>query len=407
LIAALQRVASATMASAARLRARPATAPGRLRALSIDIAREQSFITERAERGSTTRLTLRWLQAGLLTGAALVFTVSFLAFQGVQATVDTVRGRTVPAVVAVSAARAAMVAADGAAIDSFSTPQAQLTGPGTDYRNQISIASQNLAQVAQYNVAGGAGSQTLELVEALVVSYTGLIEQADAHNQLYSTSPGQLPTAAVVDLWNAWSLLHGQILPQLNDLQMLQEEEFARAVSSGWIGLAIIPLWAAPLLALLTLLVATQVFLDRRFRRLLNPPLIGATALLIASSVGMYGVVDSHRQLDEARQGLSQVVRVWGMQTSSADIPGLSSRCQNGGGCGDDIARYLAGANGVARAGGRVPVPAGIDTVRRQVADADPTELRLAGIPAAAAVIAVLVMWGLRPLLEQYRYRPR
>jgi hypothetical protein len=381
--------------------------------------RVRRFLPARPARRSTTRSALRLVQGGLLGGASIVFAVSALALQGVRGTEDTVHDRTVPAVLEVAGARAALVAADQAAIESFSGPQGQLTGPGADFQNQMAVASQSLAQLALDNVASGAAPQ-LQLVEGLLVSYTGLIEEADADYQIDPTPQGQRVGSAAVVMWNAAVLLHGQILPELDLLQRMEETALGDEVSSWWIGPAFVPLPAA----LLALLVAAQVFLAGRFRRRLNPPLMGATALLLLALAGLASVVVSHSQLDVARHTLSVVAGDWrtqvigGETTTAVDahsMEALLQPCaQPAGACGDGIAAFLANTKGRKSATGSVPGSKdGIASVDGAVAAADPGGVRVAGVPpltvavpALMAMVVALILRGLRPLVDQYRYRP-
>lgn len=364
-----------------------------------------------AGRLSTTRLWLRWQRGGLLGGSVALFGVSLAALAGVQGTVSTVRDRTVPAIVEVSAAQVALVAANQAALDSFRTGRGKLTGPGTDYQNQLAVASQSLAELAQDNVAEEAGQQ-LQLVEGLLVSYTGMVEVADADYQSEDGSVRHIGGAAVA-LWGAWSLLHTQILPTLDRLRTMEETAFSKELSTGWIAPALIPLWAAPAAALLAMLVATQVFLARRFRRLLNPPLIAATALLLVAAGGLVGLVGSHARLDGAREALSPVVLRWTVQASATDAIAMAALLQPcsspTGACGRQVDQLLDGTSGASPSTpiGSMPVPAGIAAVDRQTAAADPGTLRLAGVPACALLVAILAMWGLQPFVDQYRYRQR
>lgn len=349
-------------------------------------------------RRSGRSSTLVWL-LGLLVGLVLVSaassTISLVAIQSVQGTVDTVGQRTVPAIVDVSAARIALVEADRLAFRSFSTPLAsRLIGPGMDYQNRIAVASQSLAKLAQDNVAEGADQQ-LQLVEGLLVTYTGLIEQADADSQVVDPAPAQISSARVA-LWNAWVLLHKSLFAALDKLERMEGDAFARELSSGWIAPQMIPLWAAPLAALLALLLVAQGFVSRRFRRTLNPPLVVATAAWLVASWLMIGVVGANQHLGAARVALSGAVSNWEDAVSNADFADLTTLpepCgQASAGCGGDVAA--------------VPVPRSPATTQRQIADAG---LGPRGVwaPLISAIVGALAALGLWLRIDQYRYRPR
>src|SRR5947207_1718627 len=78
------------------------------------------------------------------------------------------------------------------------------------------------------------------------------------------------------DLWYASRLLHAPddgILAQLGTLGKLQSDALAEQLSSGWLNPWTTLVWALPIAVLLALLWVAQVFLKRRFRRMLNFPL--------------------------------------------------------------------------------------------------------------------------------------
>lgn len=110
----------------------------------------------------------------LLIATGVVGSTSWWVFQKVHSTVETVHNTTAPAILDVLAARDALVKADSAAVDSFRSDEVKLTGPGLQYQTQLTGASQHLVQVAERNAAGQ-GSQRIQLLEALLESYSGLI----------------------------------------------------------------------------------------------------------------------------------------------------------------------------------------------------------------------------------------
>ena len=73
------------------------------------------------------------------------------------------------------------------------------------YQDDIAAAEQSLEQVTENNAAGTSGSASCELIEGLLTSYTGLIEQADAHHRLQGEAG-----FGVADLWFASELVHNR-----------------------------------------------------------------------------------------------------------------------------------------------------------------------------------------------------
>lgn len=358
-----------------------------------------------------TRRTLQRLCAGLLAGTVVVLVASWSAFQGVHRTAQTVQTRTAPSILEVDQARAALVAADAAAINSFHTGEVRLAGPGVQYQNQIAAASRSLAQVAEDNVAGSAGSQRIQLVEGLLVAYVGLIEQADA---LYRQDGGT--ELGKAHLWYASRLLHGGLLSQLDTLRQDEQRALSRQLSSGWLKPLAVSVWIGAILALLVLLLAAQIFLSLRFRRTLNPPLIGATVLLLVFTAGpSYSLVARHR-LVAARHTLSQVGQDWRAQMEQTDRRGqrtlatlVTSAClPTTGGCGDTVSRFLVDLSdpqtGSGATDGQQPT-ARIRKVNEQTVAAADTGSFDVLMSSAALAVAALILLGLWPRINEYRYQ--
>ena len=209
----------------------------------------------------TTVKTLWVLCMVLLVTTTVVFGTSLLVFRKVHSTVETVDTNTAPAILAVLAAQESLVKADSAAIRSFYSGEVNLNGPGLEHQNQLTFASQSLAQVAEHNSAGPQGSQRIQLLEGLLESYSGLIGQAHAH---FGTAIG------TADLWSASRMLRtgdNSILAELDKLLKDQTSALNDEISTSSMTSVPLLVWAAPIAVLFVLLGVTQVFLKRRFRR--------------------------------------------------------------------------------------------------------------------------------------------
>lgn len=366
---------------------------------------------------TTTRRRLLDLRTALLGATVLVLASSWSSFHEVHSTIDTVGNRTAPGLQEAAIARSALAEADSLAINSFRSGEAQLAGPGDRYQNQIAVASQSLAQVAGDNAAGEPGSRQIQLVEGLLVAYTGWIEQADAHHR----QGGDAPTAlATTDLWYASRLLHtpeSGILAQLDALVRAQQAALDEQVAGSSTTFVSVALVAVPITTLFVLLLLAQRFLRRRFRRAWNPPLVLATVALAAFSViAVLGVVAQHR-LEVAAADLRQVVDIWQARTSATDAAGqemlkdlVTTQCASAdGGCGDTVTRFITDLRS---AGTGVQVDdreltAAAKRVNEGIAAAGGTAGLEPLIPFGAALLAVLVPLGFRTRIEEYRYQPR
>lgn len=362
---------------------------------------------------STTRKTLWTLCIVLLVVTTTVFGTSLWVFQNVHDTVETVRNSTAPAIIEVLAAQAALVEADTAAIDSFRNGEAQLTGPGQQYQNQLAFASQSLAQVAEDNAAGDPGSQTIQLVEALLVSYSGLIGQADANFR-----QGQGTTLGMTDLWYASRLLRTNpdsgILVQLDALLKSQTDALNGQILASSMTVWTVLVWVLPIVVLFVLLGVTQVFLRRRFRRTLNPLLLLATVLLVGLCIVTSLAFVSQNRLEDSRETLKQLVGVWSAQTSATDTRRqraltdlVAKECQRAGdSCGATVTRFAPNPEPEDTVN-EIKIPDRTMNVKKQIEAAGRDRVLWPLIPLLTALIAVLIPLGLRPRIEEYRYRPR
>jgi hypothetical protein len=360
--------------------------------------------------GGTTRSWLWRLLIVLLAAAALALVTSSWVFQGTRATAERVRAHSVPSVMHVMAARAALVQADAAAIQSFQTGEVGLTGPGENYQNQIAVASQSLTQLAADSITGAGASQTIQLVEGMLASYVGLIEQADAH---YRQDAGSV--LAIADLWSASRLLHmpeGGILAQLDALHDLESRALAAQVTAGRMAPGWILAWVVAFSLLLALLLVAQALLSGRFRRTFNLPLIGATAAALALVGGMSVDFDARSELAETQDASSSVVRFWRAQTDLVDRHGqgllkqlVTKHCPEGG-CGETVDRFAAAlgpVNGLYSPPDEIELTASIKIVNRHAEAAADTGSAQLLVLLAALLALVLVPVGLFPRIDEYR----
>jgi hypothetical protein len=326
-----------------------------------------------------TRSALRWLLVGLLVAATAVVVTSASALATMRRTATDYQLHGQPSIAAASAARQALVEADLAAAESFRDRGETLVGPGSAYRDQLSVVTQSLARAAENNVAGAAGSQLIELVDGLLVAYTGLIGHADAYCRLGADCPlGQ------VYLKYAGNLLT-DILAQLDNLLKVEEDAVAQQVSAGGTNTLWISAWAVPCLALLVLLVAAQVYLRRRFRRTLNPALVAATAVLLAVVAVMAVSLDAGSWIGHSRDRLDAANAAWHQwQDQTRDRQATTS---------PDAVDQVAAKD----------VRQSAEHAARAVAGTADQMLVLGG----ALLVVALTAAGLIPRIEEYRYRSR
>jgi nitrate reductase gamma subunit len=341
-----------------------------------------------------------------------VLAFSWYFYHDIHSTIETVHTRTAPAQLEAAAARAALAEADSLALKSFQSGEAQLDGPGDQYQNKIAMASQSLAQVAENNMAGETGSQQLQLVEGLLVAYTGWIEQADVY---YRQDPASL--LATTDLWYASRLLHAPdtgILAQLDALLKAQQEAMDNELAHGPNMFFRAVLLALPIAVLFVILLLAQRFLRRTFRRSVNVPLALSTVLLAVLCVLPVLNIVAQQRLATAAGNLRQVVDMWQVNTSAKAAEGqqllkerVDKECPRG--CSATVDRFTAN---LGNAGTNEPVEDKALTEKAQQFNEEITAVGATSgleplIPVGVVLLAVLVALGFRSRIEEYRYQPK
>ena len=363
---------------------------------------------------TTTRRDLQRFALALVVLTVLTAASAAVAFDRAQRTADSVRADTAPAVVEVSAARAALVEADRAAVTSFSTGAVRLSGPGDEYRDQVAIASQHLTRAAAHDIGEGSAPQTLELVNAQLAAYSSSIEQAAA-----SFRQNERTALWASDLWTASRLLHADdgVLALLDDLRDAQVRTLDSEVDSG-ADTVLTLLWLVFGVALLALLVVTQLYLRRQFRRTINLGLVVATMCVLGLLAVAGLTFDIGSRLAATRDTVHELTERWHQQLSDretsaqrdlADLIGTQCRAEEGE-CGSTVQRVVVAV----RSAGSVDADAAEDTLidgASSIDDLAAAASRHGGygvlIPFIAAVAIVLIVLGISVRMNEYQYRTR
>jgi hypothetical protein len=362
---------------------------------------------------STTRQTLLRLVGVLLGLAVTVSVTSAVTFTKVHDAARAVNDRTAVAITQLAIARAALVKADAAAISSLESGAAQLVGPGEEFQNQIAIASQSLTRMAETTMGDEERSSSLQFVEALLVTYAGLVGEATAHS-------GE-EVASVAALWHASRLLHTEdqdsgILVKLDELiashqESLHDEQSAGTTTS--LGAAVL---FAPDAALLVMLIVAQALWRRRFRRRINLWLIAATATLVALTAVSCLVFVPGSRLDSAVGELRTLVANVHKQAYLTDADAhhklasmLDAACGNAR-CSDSVELFRHELGDVDTMGKELDDSLVTEEIRR-VRDHTGAASANAGlvtlIYVLGAVLCAAILLGFRARLIEYRYRPR
>jgi len=350
-------------------------------------------------RQQSTPGRLRRLLVVVLAATVLLWISATVLLRSLDSTVASVRGTASPAFLNAIEARAALSDADRAAWQSFRSGEAQLTGPGQLYQNDITTAGQDLERLAALAPPGGAGSQQLQTVSGQLVNYQALVEQADAAYRtdiaLGSASSHDLGYAYLTYASNSMRDPQGGLLASINQLAALDKQALDQQLGSPWTDSALfLALVAVGLLGLASI-IAAQVFLQRRFRRVTSPPLLLAAALVCVLLAWVGTVTLPADAAFNAAQAtaLPKLTGIWQAQTRAVDAEAATLRANAAGQAPG------AGSGGLSVIATQ-PASSALDA---DLLSAEDSGGLAVGIPVLVALIAGLAYLGVRPRLDEYR----
>ncbi len=335
----------------------------------------------------------------MLAAAVLLWITATIALQGLHSTVASVRDSASPALLDGIEAKAALSDADRAAWLSFRSGEDPLTGPGQQYQNDITAASQDLERLAALEPSGSAGSQQLQTISGQLVNYQALVEQADA---AYRTDTA-LGTASDHDLGYAYLTYaskalrdpQGGLLAGINQLTTANRQALDPQLASPWTDPALFLASATIGLLGLWSIIAAQRFLSRRFRRRISPPLLFAAVLVCGLLAWVaFVTMPADAAFATARDtALPKLTKIWQAETRAVNTEAAALQ-----------------ANDAGRTSGTAPSGLSVKTTQHasnvldaDLASAEDTGGLPAGIPALAAVMAGLAYLGIKPRLDEYR----
>ncbi|MFF5673832.1 hypothetical protein [Streptomyces hygroscopicus] len=308
---------------------------------------------------SGTRAFLVRRLAALLVVTALAVSTLLAAYYGVSRNSAAVTDRSTPAILQVAAATEALRGSYREAEGSLNGSTTDVEGLGENYRTRLSTAGQSLAQAVKSTTGGEPARRSLLTVAGLVSSYSDIIEQAYVNRDNANLRAAYLSYARTM-----LERSDGDILGRLRAVQARQLHVLEEQTSFGWLLSCAWLLVPVLFLTLARLLGHTQYFLRHHFRRLVNPWLATATALLVAVVPLAVFTYQTQDRLESART------------TLSADDIGSDS-----GGTAKEVA----------------------DTMRDTHWRAGAVDW----IPLGGTALAALIVAGLQPRIDEYRFQPR
>jgi hypothetical protein len=237
------------------------------------------------------------------------------------------------------------------------------------------------------------------------VTYQYLVEQADAANRADSASESSSHALGDAYLGYAGQTMFGSggLVPTglsaaqgegVNELSELNRQALNGKLTSPWADPALIAAIATAGVVVFGLIVVLQLFLRRRFRRSISPPLVLAAVVACGLLAWVFAVIlPADNALARARTtSLPRVVEIWQHQTQAVYTQALTLQQSAGGNASDKAGGLNLPAVQIAK------VKSDAD-----LASAQTTGGLLIGIPVAIVVIAGLVFLAVKPRLDEYR----
>jgi hypothetical protein len=286
---------------------------------------------------------LRAVRVLLLVAGGLAGVVGVACADGAATGAGRADAATARAAIAARELRAHLTDADRSASRAFLAGDVLIGGPGQQYRDAITGAGRALEQLAEV-LGAGADSQLLQAIEAELVTYTGLVEQADAafRAEAAATPPEDVGLGRAY-LWYASKMLHepqGGLLARVDGLVAAQERVLR--AGSWWLGAGPLRVFLVVAVGWVGALVGVQLWLARRFRRVLNAPLALATVFAVLTCGWVFagvGHVQSGFESAQAR-ALGPLLGLWQVRSAVADADGQAAvlgveagQCPAGGAC--------------------------------------------------------------------------
>jgi hypothetical protein len=230
------------------------------------------------ETGSTTPGRLRLVSIAIVVVLVVTWAIAFTSATRRANNVNGIRGQTEPVVVAMQRVHAALSQADASAANSFLAGGIEPVSERARYLDGTTTATKELAGASGHIETSKSAQKNFQTITQWLPVYTGFVEQARANNRVRNTEVGS------AYLRYASRIMQQQILPATNRLYNLN----AARLDSQYVHATY---WSDVLLVLvvgalaLSVLVATQVFVFRRTNRVLNVPLVVATAFVVIALV--------------------------------------------------------------------------------------------------------------------------
>jgi hypothetical protein len=251
----------------------------------------------------TTPGRLRLASIGLVVGLVITAVTAATATSARQDAAEAAGDHTAPALVSAESLYGELADADATASVIYLEAGVEPPVLRRRYLDDLDSAGRHLAEVADAADISETAQEAVQTINERLTRYAALVEAAR------SNSRQNHPVGATY-LGDASELMRDEILPAATaiyvDASRSLDDNYESAMSPVRLALPI-----ALGLLLLVVLVATQLYLNRRTRRLLNVALVAVTGLVIVVLIGLVAQFASSRSaLVDARQDGSDTVQL-------------------------------------------------------------------------------------------------
>lgn len=224
-------------------------------------------------RLTTTPGRMRLAIAAIVVGLLLVALVGTVTYRARQRATNEVGQQAEPLLVGAEVMYSSLADADATATNTFL--QAGLEPPARRqaYLNDLATAANQLASVSRQAGSNQEAAAALNVINADLPTYSGLVETARADNRL------GLPIGAAY-LSDSSTLMQTKILPAVKQVYQVEAERLDNAYGSGDSALDVAGVVVVGALAL-GVLILSQLFVTRRTNRVFNPALVAATLVTL------------------------------------------------------------------------------------------------------------------------------
>lgn len=301
-------------------------------------AESATSVIERAvATGRSTPAQYRLASIVCAVALAVAALVGFLAARTLSDATDRARNNTGPVLVATQDVFASIAEADAASAAVF------LSGTDTDreqrrlYEVALERATAQLEEVSRLVGDDDADHDIIKAIASDLTVYAGQVEAARLANV-------EGIDGATARLTDAIATVQDGVVPQVQRITATAQERLDGDVRSGRIATVI------ALLALLiagAVLVVAQLWLSRKTKRILNLPLVGATALVAVAVLWLLvGWVRQQSDLSTAQEdGYDSIALTADIQTTAfryKTLESLGVLAPGAGGEQDELAALLA-----------------------------------------------------------------